>query len=59
MKANLLTLISRVRAVCTVRPYFWLIGIYQRAGSLTDPWSAFLDDYAQIEAADPQVAFAT
>jgi len=37
MKANSLTLISRVRAVCTAPPSFCSVGIRQRAGSFTNP----------------------
>ena len=38
MKANSLTLISRVRAVCTAPPSSsCIVGIHQRAGSFTNP----------------------
>jgi hypothetical protein len=37
MRTNSLTLISRVRAVCTAPPSVCIVGIHQRAGSFTNP----------------------
>jgi hypothetical protein len=53
MKAHLLTLISRVQVVCTVPPSFCIVGIYQRAGSFTNRWSAYVEVYGRHRSRRP------